>query len=124
MFAFITSLRHPANVQSMPTMLALLERTLETISAQTNDDYTVLIVCHEIPPLSRVYPHVEFLIVDFAPPATDFGHLVANLEMVRLDKGRKYLAGLYHMRDRAPSHVMFFDADDCIDPSLVQTVLE
>jgi hypothetical protein len=90
----------------MPQMLELLERTLSTIEAQTNQDFTITIVCHEIPTLSRVFPHV-----------------VADLELVRLDKGRKYLAGLYHVRQRHPSHVMFFDADDCLSPQIVDTVL-
>jgi hypothetical protein len=123
MFSFITCLRHPTTVQSMPMMLALLERTLSTIEAQTNQDFTITVVCHEIPELSHTYPHVEFLIVDIPPPAQDFAHIVADLELVRLDKGRKYLAGLYHVRPRHPSHVMFFDADDCLSPHIVETVL-
>ncbi len=186
MFAFITCLRHPRTVKSMPMMLALLERTLETIEAQTNKNYSVTVVCHEIPKLSRTFERVEFLIVDFEPPAENFEALVyseslANqkkvfrrrdalngisenclsklasflrealevrfthfsgtfstkstesrsnlstaslrLEMVKLDKGRKYLAGLYHIRKNPPSHVMFFDADDCLAPDIVETVL-
>jgi hypothetical protein len=107
----------------MPQMLELLERTLSTIEAQTNQDFTITIVCHEIPTLSRVFPHVEYVIVDIPPPAQDFAHIVADLELVRLDKGRKYLAGLYHVRQRHPSHVMFFDADDCLSPQIVDTVL-
>lgn len=132
MFAFVTCLRHPRNVKSMSTMLSLLERTLETIESQTNKDYSVTIVCHEIPKLSRVFEKVEFLIVDFEPPVEHAGHLVESLdvdtinrglEMVKLDKGRKYLAALYHLRKNPPSHVMFFDADDCLSPDIVATVL-
>jgi len=43
--------------------------------------------------------------------------------MVKLDKGRKYLSALYHLRKNPPSHVMFFDADDCLSPAIVGTVL-
>lgn len=132
MFAFITCLRHPRTVKSMPMMLALLERTLETIEAQTNKNYSVAVVCHEIPKLSRTFERVEFLIVDFEPPQENTGHLTGELnvtminqglEMVKLDKGRKYLAGLYHIWKNPPSHVMFFDADDCLAPDIVETVL-
>ncbi len=91
MLSFITCLRHPQTVHSLPTMLALLERTLSTLEAQTNQDFTITVVCHEIPSLSRTYPHVEFLIVDIPPPAQDFAHIVADLDLVRLDKGRKYI---------------------------------
>ena len=72
MFAFVTCLRHPRNMKSVAMTLALLERTLETIEAQTNKNYSVTVVCHEIPKLSRIFPKVEFLIVDFEPPAENF----------------------------------------------------
>jgi len=55
-------------MKSQVMTLALLERTLETIEVQTNKDYSVTIVCHEIPQLSRTFAKVEFLIVDFEPP--------------------------------------------------------
>lgn len=68
MLTFITCLRHPQNVKSVVTIMALLERTLETIEAQTNKNYHVIVVCHEIPTLSRAFERVEFLIVDFPAP--------------------------------------------------------
>lgn len=46
-----------------------------------------------------------------------------SLEEVKLDKGRKYLAALYHIRNNPPSHVMFFDADDCLSPDIAETVV-
>jgi cellulose synthase/poly-beta-1,6-N-acetylglucosamine synthase-like glycosyltransferase len=136
MLVFITSLKHPSTVASPDTMLRLLNRTLSTIEAQTCSDYRVIVVCHEIPQLSYDFAHVEYVLVDFPPPADDFldlaytaevdrdeGQRKKRLELVKLDKGRKYLRGLYHARQYNPSHVMFFDADDCLSPNIVQTVL-
>lgn len=134
---FITSLKHPKTIGNMSTMVRLLERTLSTIEAQTCQDFRIIIVCHEIPPLSGIYPHVEYVIVDFPPPADDFEALsykeegdekstesrgIKHLELVKLDKGKKYLRGLYHARQYNPSHVMFFDADDCLAPTIVDTI--
>jgi hypothetical protein len=136
MLIFITSLKHPATVASKPTMIRLLERTLSTIEAQTNQDFRVIVVCHEIPELSASYSFVEYVMVDFAPPAADFESLNYNaeidkdeqkrqkrLELVKLDKGKKYLRGLFAARKYNPSHVMFFDADDCLSPDITETVL-
>jgi hypothetical protein len=85
-------------------MIRLLERTLSTIEAQTSSDFRVIVVCHQIPRLSHTYTHVEFVLVDFPAPTHDFGSLAYDasvdrekeqrekrLEMVKLDKGKKYL---------------------------------
>ena len=136
MLIFITSLKHPTTVASKPTMIRLLERTLSTIEAQVNKDFRVIIVCHEIPELSVSYSFVEYVLVDFPPPARDFWDLAytaeadqdekkreKRLELIKLDKGKKYLRGLYAARKYNPSHVMFFDADDCLSPAITETVL-
>lgn len=132
MLTFITCLKHPLNVKSMPTMLALLERTLESIEAQTNKNYQIVVVCHEIPHLSRTFKNIEFILVDFPAPLLagdlagelNVGRMRESLEEVKLDKGRKYLHALYHLRQNPPRHVMFFDADDCLSEDIVETVAQ
>lgn len=75
MIVFITSLKHPDTVASESTMIRLLERTLSTLEAQTDSDFRVIVVCHQIPQLSHTYPQAEFVLVDFPAPADNFESL-------------------------------------------------
>lgn len=123
MLAFITSLRHPKTAKSWSHNLKLLERTLRSVCAQSDQNFRVLVVCNEKPDLCFDHPNIGFLPVDLPPPVDSFDQLIRNADAIRNDRGRKYLAGLYHFREANPSHVMFFDADDCISNRLVETVL-
>ncbi len=102
MFFFITSLKHPLVTKSPALVYKLLDRTLSTINAQTNKNFRVIIVCHEIPKLSVQYDFIDYVIVDFPPPAKNFSDLVCGKscdadfrenrhKIARIDKGRKYL---------------------------------
>ena len=123
MLAFITSLRHPKTAKSWSHTLKLLERTLRSVCAQSDRNFQVLVVCNEKPDLCFDHPNIEFLPVDLPPPVDSFDQLTRNMDAIRNDRGRKYLAALYHLREANPSHVMFFDADDCISSRLAETVL-
>ena len=123
MLAFITSLRHPKTAKSWNHNLRLLERTLRSVCAQSDGNFRVLVVCNEKPELHFNHPNVEFLPVDLPPPVDSFDQLIRNVDAIRNDRGKKYLAALYHLRIANPSHVMFFDADDCVSNRLVETVL-
>lgn len=123
MLAFITSLRHPATAKSWSHTMKLLERTLRSVCAQTDQNFRILIVCNEMPVLNFDHPNIEFLPVNLPPPVASFDELVLNMDAIRNDRGKKYLAALYHLRAANPSHVMFFDADDCVSNQLAETVL-
>jgi hypothetical protein len=123
MIVFITSLRHPATMKSEETTYRLLERTLRSICAQTDARFRVIVVCHKVPPLNFQHCAIEYLKVDFEPPAQGHAQLLRNFDAGRLDKGRKYLSALYHLRGFDFSHVMFFDADDLLSNGIVETVL-
>jgi hypothetical protein len=54
----------------------MLDRTLQSIGNQTKEDFWVIVVCHEIPILSKKYSFVEYLIVDLPPPAESLEELM------------------------------------------------
>ena len=120
MFTFITSLRRPKNCNSYERVGYLLEKTLQSVCQQTNDNFNVLIVCNKIPDI-KVNQHVGFLEVDFPAPS-HLDHPQTGMEAIRIDRGCKYMAGLVYARRYDPSSVMFFDADDYISNQIVEYV--
>lgn len=133
MLIFITSLKHPKVTKNVQNVYQLLDRSLRSIENQTKKDFLVLVVCHEIPILSKKYEFVKYLITDLAPPAETPEELMHHggetsqekeykNNLIRLDRWKKYLDGLYFSKQYKPTHVMFFDADDYISSKIVETV--
>lgn len=134
MLIFITSLKHPKVTKNIQKVYEMLDRALQSIENQTNKDFLVIIVCHEIPVLKNKYKFVHYLITNLKPPAQTSESLIhednesvqeseKKNDLIRLDRGRKYLAGLYFAKKFNPTHIMFFDADDCISSKIVETVV-
>lgn len=119
MLAFVTSLRHPQNANDYGQVEALLRSTLASISAQTVDDYIVVVVGNQAPsfPLPE---RVEYVQVGFDAPAPP-GNPTSR-DDVRRDKGRKLAVGLIAARKYAPDYAMIFDADDYLHRDLVKFV--
>ncbi len=94
----------------------LLERTLDSLLAQTNPDFNAVIVCHEIPDIAHTkHPKLEFLSVDFPEPNRK------HAEMCR-DKVLKISRGVEWAISRGSEHVMFVDADDLVSRRLSEFV--
>ena len=121
MIAFITSLIHPLNCQSYERIGALLDRTLRSVCRQTRDDFVVLVVCNQPPPVRFTDPRIVFVQVGFPPAAPEKG-LIAGGERTRRDKGAKFAAGLLRAKSFDPDYVMFFDADDLVHRDIAQFV--
>jgi len=91
-----------------------LRRTLQSLSAQTDQNFLWVVVCNAIPDLGKYPENVVFHVVDFEP---------ANSEDMRskmADKGAKLVSGLLFLRQFAPQYVYFLDADDWLNRSLNQ----
>lgn len=120
MLVFVTSMRHPRNATDYAYNEFLLRQTLESIQAQTSDDYHVYVVGNQEPsfPLG---PKVTYVGVDFEPPAPVHGPHADRTGFVR-DKGSKIGIGLVAAREKKPDWVMIFDADDFVHESIVDFV--
>jgi hypothetical protein len=122
MLAFVTSLRHPDNATDYARIEALLRETLASITAQSSDEYVVIIVGNRVPSFP-LPPRTEFVPVEFAAPAAANGPHADRDGFVR-DKGTKIGVGLLAARAHDPSHVMIFDADDFVHRDLARFVGE
>ena len=88
--------------------------TLSSISAQTNQDYRVLLVCNEPPEVEPRRENLDIIETDIrieGPFDSTKG---------RINKQRKILHGLLAARAHNPRRVMVVDADDLLHRDLVQ----
>ena len=111
MLVFVTSVRHPLNSTSYEKVEKLLAGTLDSICNQTDQNFHVIVVCNQTPKFCNTYQKVDFLKVDFPPPSQEKNPKIDLMSCLR-DKGTKRLVGVLHAKQYAPTHIMFFDADD------------
>jgi glycosyltransferase involved in cell wall biosynthesis len=121
MLVFITSLRHPKNSSDYNKVEYLLDRTLRSVCAQTNNDFRVIVVCNQVPNNMADLPNVVFVKVDFLPPS-DAQQARTGMSAVLKDKGSKYIVGLKKAEEFNPDYVMFFDADDYLHKDIAKYV--
>lgn len=118
MLAFVTSVRHPRNSHDYDRVELLLRQTLASVTAQTDEDFVVIVVGNQRPSF-ELPDRVEFVEVGFEPPAGLPGGPPADRAGVRRDKGRKFAIGLIAAREHRPDFVMLFDADDFVHRGIV-----
>jgi len=112
MLAIVTAFRSQLLARDWCYHAWLLQRTLDSILSQTNDDFVVAVVCHEIPTIPHNgHPRVHFLSVDFTPPDRDNDDMCA-------DKVLKLSVGAEWAISRGCDYVMFTDADDLVSRRL------
>lgn len=122
MLAFITTLRHPQNSADYARVEDLLADTLRSVTAQTSEDYVVLVVGNRRPAF-ELPVHTHFVPVDFPAPAPPDGPRTAREPFI-WDKGTKVGIGLLAARRWNPDHVMIFDADDFVHRDLAAFVAD
>jgi glycosyltransferase involved in cell wall biosynthesis len=120
---FVIPLRHPANSADWPALKRRLTDTMSSIAGQDDARWRAIIVANEgsdLPPLPRNF---ELKQVDF-PPNPMFEQGDNDLETfrnaMRLDKGRRVLAGILQA-DRT-GYVMVVDDDDFVSCRLTSFV--
>jgi glycosyltransferase involved in cell wall biosynthesis len=121
MLVFITSLRHPKNSKDYQNIELLLMRTLQSVCAQTDTDFYVIVVCNQLPANFPDLPNVCFVQVDFPPPSA-INNAQTGMPALQKDKGTKYLIGLKKAEEFKPDYVMFFDADDYVHQDIAKYV--
>ena len=93
-----------------------LAQTLESICNQTDDNYKVLVICHDLPELRSTYKKVRFCQVQFPPPSLPVDSKDGfSIDDLHADKGRKMIYGLSIARDEKADFIMFVDADDLVN---------
>jgi hypothetical protein len=123
---FIIPVRHPENAKDWSRLKHNLAQTMRSICAQDSGNWDAVVVANrgaDLPPMPERFRLEQ---VDLPPnrqylqgnaPQEDF------FEAVRADKGRRILAGLQSVAERAElGHVMVVDDDDLISNRLVSFV--
>ena len=121
--SFVIPVAHPDNVRDWPTLRDKLAATVRSIQAQSDPAWKAVIVAQngvDLPelPAQFVVERVTF------PPNPYFqrsrAQMTEYLNAVRIDKGRRLLAGILRLQPRA--HIMLVDADDFISNRIVEYV--
>lgn len=111
MLIFVVALQSPHASKDWGRVSRLWERTLRSICAQSSPDFRVFLVCNERPAIAFTHPALTVIEEDFPLPDPTTASRMN-------DKWRKLKRGLIAIRDLAPAHVMFMDADDCVHRGL------
>ena len=115
LITFIIPVRHPANAPDWARLKIRLRQTAWSIAAQTDSSWTAVVVANRSADLPKLPQKFRVELVDFPPnPMYDL-HLhdrQTAYEAVRLDKGRRVLAGL--LSQPRSRYLMVVDDDDFI----------
>jgi hypothetical protein len=119
LLTFVVPVRHPANALDWTEHMHRFAQTVRSISAQADDRWRAVVVANRGALLPPLPPRFSVERVDFPPnkhfpPRTDPEEIY---DAIRLDKGRRVLAGL--LATRPTGHVMVTDDDDLVNRGLV-----
>ena len=107
------------------TFCRLYERTLKSICNQSDDDFNVLVVCHEIPEIAFESNKLRYLKVDFDPPSIHDNNEKENLHQKRIDKAKKLKEGAqFCIEHYSSEYVMTVDSDDFISNRIAAFINE
>jgi len=120
---YIIPIRHPDNLRDPAAQLAIWGRTFPCYTAQTDDNWRVVLVANpgtHIPPLPKGF---EVVRVDYPPnmmhELKDHDHRRA-MDAIMLDKGRRIGAGIRAFPDS--HYYMLMDDDDFVSSKLTAFV--
>lgn len=100
------------------TVAALVE-TLNSIVNQTNDNYCVAVVGHDIPAeLRQQFPNFEFVTVDWDAPNRELPGF-SHRDML-IDKGLKIVRGFQTLRDQNVDYWFQLDSDDLLRQDFIE----
>lgn len=111
MFVFIIPFRSRQTTDRWVYACTLLQRTLKSVCNQTDDDFRVLVVCHELPEDIAPHPQVQFISVNLPIP-TNHGEGVRDFRI-------KVRIGCFYAQQYNPDFMMSVDADDLVSNRLV-----
>jgi len=87
MLTFIVSMRARALSKDWAHHTRLLERTVDSLLAQTNPNFEIVIACHDVPQIAQAtHPKVHMLPVSIPIPQRTFDDMCAD-KVLKLSKG-------------------------------------
>lgn len=114
MLLFVVTVKARTSAADWPAFSALVRRCVTSLTAQSNEDYRVVVVHSELPLNPLRHPWVDYLQVEFPQP-----HTWAEMEE---DKAQRLLAGAAFGGQFNPTHIMSVDCDDLVSRDLAAHV--
>ena len=115
MLTFVIPVKSKSVASNWTKFSKLFERTLRSICNQTDPNFKVVVVCHEIPDVNFTHNSIHYIHPDFDPPTKKNTKQRQFLLNQRLDKGNKIKLGVdYATKEFKTDYVMFVDSDDFI----------
>ncbi|GMN11450.1 hypothetical protein MTsPCn9_09430 [Croceitalea sp. MTPC9] len=120
MLAFVVPVKSKAVTSDWNKFSQLLERTLKSICNQTDSNFKVVVVCHEIPETTFSHQNLHYVQVDFEPPIpNDFESSKSFYKAKEMDKGKKILLGVeYASKEFKTDYIMTVDSDDYVSKNI------
>jgi hypothetical protein len=121
---FIVPVRHQNNARDWGELKRNLTQTLASLAAQTTPNWRAIVVANHGADLPALPRNVEVKRVDFPPNLLHErgeAELETFYEAVRLDKGRRILAGMLHAGPTG--YFMVVDDDDFVSRRLAEFVV-
>jgi hypothetical protein len=116
--AFIVSMRARALSRDWQYHTWLLQRTVDSILAQTDSRFEIAIGCHDIPEIAQAsHPKLHMLPVTFRIPERTNDDMCAD-KVLKLSRGVEWAI------ERGSDYVMFVDADDLVSRRLAGFVAD
>lgn len=121
--AFIIPVLHPENARDWGLQMSFLRQTADSIANQSCEDWRAVVVANTGANLPELPPKFEVEYVDFPPnPMMEQGEndLEVFRDAIRLDKGRRVLAGM--LKAKGAQYFMVVDNDDFVSSELTAHV--
>ncbi|MDO6687743.1 MULTISPECIES: glycosyltransferase family A protein [unclassified Agarivorans] len=130
MLSIVACLRHPATANDFGRVNQLLQKTIDSLKNQSNQNFQLIIVCNEGTKLSINTGDIDtqLIFVDFPPTekveVIDDETQQQQWNNVRKDKGTKYLTGINTALSNDAEFIAFIDADDYLHKDLVTYIYD
>lgn len=126
MLTFVVPVKSKRVTSDWLRFCKLFERTLISICNQTDTNFKVIAVCHEIPEIDFTHKNLHFIQADFEPPLPRATESKESLNKHReIDKGDKIKLGVaYAQVNFNTDYVMTVDSDDFISNRIAAYVNE
>ena len=123
MLTFIVPVKSRLVASDWDKFSQLLERTLKSICNQTDSNFKVVVVCHEIPEIDLVHDSLHFIHPNFEPPSKENISQKQYFINQRMDKGNKIKLGVdYAIKKFNTDYVMLVDSDDFVSNKVTSFV--
>ncbi|MEO1031281.1 MAG: glycosyltransferase family A protein [Bacteroidota bacterium] len=124
MLTFVVPVKSERVSANWSKFCALYERTLTSICNQTDENFKVVVVCHERPQIDFSHKNIHYLEVDFDPPIRGESESDESINKRReLDKGKKLQLGAAYAKDNFNTdYIMTVDSDDFVSDRIAEFV--